>query len=438
MTEVRSSKSGEGSLWLATAAPLERFPELREPARAQVAVIGAGLTGLCAALHLSAAGRDVVVLEAGDVGAGASGRNGGQVIPGLKYDPDTLEEMFGARLGPKLVAIIAAGADRVFELIQKHGIQCAPVRAGWLQLATSESAMRPLEARVRQWRARGADVQMLDRAAAARLSGTGRYHGGLIDRRAGTIQPLDYVRGLASAARRSGVRVFTQSAAVRAERTGAEWRIHTHGGTLSSAQVVLATNAYANDLFAPLQRTFVAVPSMQVATAPLPLDLRASILPHGQAVSDTWRLLRYFRLDPAGRLIMGSRGVFGDVSLRSVAGLHYRAVREIYPQLAGVPFDHHWCGHVAMTPDHLPHLHDVAPGVVAGLGYNGRGVAMATTMGALLARRLLGESADDMGFPITPVRPMPMHRFSRFGAAIAIQYLRALDGISRFSEKLRV
>jgi glycine/D-amino acid oxidase-like deaminating enzyme len=428
---------GEESLWSATAAPLAPLPSLREAVRAQVAVIGAGYTGLSAALHLGEAGRDVVVLDAMELGDGASGRNGGQVIPGLKYDPDTLETMYPGNPGAKLVATIAAGPDLVFELIRKHGIDCDAVQSGWLQLATSESALGPIGTRVRQWRARGAAVEMLDDADVARLTGSQRYHGGLIDRRGGTVQPLAYVRGLARAAQRAGVRLFTHSAATHLERSAREWQIRTREGSVSCRQVVFATNAYSDKFVEPLQRTLVAVPSMQVATTPLPPDLRRSILPEGQSVSDTWRLLRYFRLDAQGRLVMGSRGVFGDVPLVRAAQLHYRAVREIYPQLAGISYEYHWAGFVAMTPDHLPHLHEVAPGIVAGLGYNGRGVAMATVMGTLLARRLLGEDAEALGFPVTPMRPMPLllHRFSRFGAAATIQYLRALDGMARFAER---
>ena len=426
---------GEKSLWSATTAPLESLPTLRVALRAQVVVIGAGYTGLSAGLHLGEAGRDVVVLDAMDVGDGASGRNGGQVIPGLKYDPDTLEDMYGGVQGAKLVATVGAGPDLVFELIRRHRIDCDAVRSGWLQLATSESALGPIGTRVRQWQARGAAVELLGQAEVARLTGSQRYHGGLIDRRGGTVQPLAYARGLARAAQRAGARLFTHSAATQLERSAGEWRIRTDGGSVTCRQVVFATNAYSDQFVEPLQRTVVAVPSLQVATAPLPPDLRRSILPEGQSVSDTWRLLRYFRLDAHGRLIMGSRGVFGDVPPARAARLHYRAVQEIYPQLSAIPFEYHWSGFVAMTPDHLPHLHDVAPGIVAGLGYNGRGVAMATVMGTLLARRLLGEAAQDLGFPVTPVRPIRLHRFSRFGAAAAIQYLRALDAVARFAER---
>jgi glycine/D-amino acid oxidase-like deaminating enzyme len=240
---------------------------------------------------------------------------------------------------------------------------------------------------------------------------------------------------LAQAAQRAGSRIFADSPAVKLTRAGADWRIDTPQSSVTSRVVILATDAYTGRIVDPLRRTIVAVPSFQVATAPIPDDLRRSILPEGQSASDTWHLLRYFRLDRTGRLIMGTRGYFADVPLQTAARPHYRAVAEIYPQLAGIAFDYHWGGMVGMTRDHLPHLHEIEPGLLAGLGYNGRGIAMATLMGRLLARRVLGESAMDLGFPITPMRPIPFHRFNRAGARAAIQILRALDGLAQLRER---
>jgi glycine/D-amino acid oxidase-like deaminating enzyme len=141
--------------------------------------------------------------------------------------------------------------------------------------------------------------------------------------------------------------------------------------------------------------------------------------------------LRYFRLDPTGRLVMGSRGTFADAPVAVAARHHYRAVREIYPQLEGIRYEYHWGGLVGMTRDHLPHLHEIAPGLLAGLGYNGRGVAMATVMGRILANWAIGASAAELGFPVTPHAPIPMHRVNQIGARVAIQGLRALDGLAR-------
>ncbi|MDB6083688.1 MAG: FAD-dependent oxidoreductase, partial [Gammaproteobacteria bacterium] len=431
LTPMPQTSQASQTLWSATAPPDVHREALRGGMRAEVTVVGAGYTGLSAALHLSEAGRAVVVLDSEPVGECASGRNGGQVIPGLKYDPDTLEHMFGGRVGEKLVATVAGGPDLVFDLIRRLGIDCEPIRNGWLQLATSESTLGPLAERVRQWRDRGAAVDLIDPAQTARLTGSQRYCGGLLDRRGGTVQPLRYVRGLAAAVERAGGRVFTGSAAVRLSRAGAEWQVSTAHGNVTSRHVVLATNAYSDGLVDALRRTFVAVPSLQAATAPLSEEQLRTILPERQSVSDTWRLLRYFRVDGSGRLVMGSRGAFGRTSPADAAKPQHRAVREIYPQLAGVPFDYHWSGWVAITRDHLPHLHEVSPGVVAGLGYNGRGVAMATTMGKLLARHVLGEPAAELGFPVTPIRPLCLHALSRWGAAAAIQYLRLRDAFER-------
>jgi glycine/D-amino acid oxidase-like deaminating enzyme len=433
---LNTGQTDARSLWAATAAPLAPQPQLIGPVRADVAIVGAGYTGLAAALHLSAAGRSVVVIDAVELGERASGLNGGQVIPGLKYDPDTLEEMYGPQLGPKLVATIASGADLVFQLIGRHQIACDAVRNGWLQLATSEATLGPLAARAGQWQQRGAAAQLLTRQDAVRLTGSQRYCGGWLDRRGGTLQPLSYVRGLARSALRAGCRIHAHSPALRLTRTGRAWCIETPRGELTSELVILATNAYADRLHEPLRRSVVAIPSFQVATAPIPPALRAAILLEGQAVSDTQRLLRYFRLDAGGRLIMGTRGVFGAQPLAVAARHHYRAVREIYPQLNGLPFEYHWGGLVAMTPDHLPHLHELAPGLRAALGYNGRGIAMATVLGTLLARWSLGEPPAELGFPVTPVRPMALHRCSRLGARVTIQALRALDGITRARDRL--
>jgi glycine/D-amino acid oxidase-like deaminating enzyme len=159
-----------------------------------------------------------------------------------------------------------------------------------------------------------------------------------------------------------------------------------------------------------------------------------TILPERQSASDTWHLLRYFRIDSTGRLVMGSRGVFGDAPLEVQARHLYRAVEDIFPQLEGIEYEYHWGGLVAITRDHLPRLQEVAPGLLAGFGYNGRGVAMATLIGSLLARWVSGQPAAELGFPVTPVDPLPLHVFNQLGARVAVQYFRMLDGLARMRE----
>jgi glycine/D-amino acid oxidase-like deaminating enzyme len=393
--------------------------------RADIAIVGAGFTGLSAALHLAEAGRDALVIDAHSPGWGASGRNGGQVIAGVKYDPDVLEQTHGN----SLVATVGSGPDLVFDLIERHAIDCNPVRNGWLQLAVSEATLRVAAARAAQWQARGAPVRVLDAQEAARLSGSGAYLGGWLDRRGGTVQPLAYARGLASAAQRLGARIFANSPAISLAREGDFWHLQTPQGSVQAASVVLATNAYADRLHDPLRRSVVAVPSYQIATDPLPEALRAQILPERMPVSDMRRLLRYFRTDADGRLVMGARGVYGDAPPAQAMRRQLQAVREIFPQAAGLAFPYRWGGMVAVTPDHMPHLHALAPGLLAGLGYNGRGVAMATVMGRVLADWARGSAPETLGFPVTKVTPLRLHAFSRLGVRAVVKYYAARDAL---------
>lgn len=419
------------SLWSATAPPGPATAPLTAPISAQVAIVGAGYTGLAAAVHLAEAGRDVVVLESEEVGTRASGLNGGQVIAGVKHDPQVLEQLFAPEIAARLIATVGAAPAVLFELIRRLQIDCDARPTGWLQPATSEGALRALEGRAADWRAHGAAVQILDREAIARMTGSRIYCGGLFDSRGGSVQPLAYARGLAAAALRAGVRLFTRTAALRLTPAGSGYALETAAGSVRATQVILATNAYSGRLVPALRRSVVPVPSFQVATGVLPEALRRQILPGGQAASDTRRLLRYFRLDAGGRFVLGTRGTYATSPSLCAVRHHYRAAREIYPELAGIAFEYHWGGMVAMTADHLPHLHELGPGLFAGLGYNGRGVALATTMGGELARCALGAPAAELGVPATALKPVPFHALSGLGVRATIQALRLADGWSR-------
>jgi sarcosine oxidase len=395
------------SLWAASAAPAVEAPALVGESRTEVAVIGGGFTGLAAALHLAEAGKAVVLLESGEPGWGASGRNGGQVIPGLKLDPDDIVAKFGPERGERIVAIAGGGADLVFALIARHGIACDARRNGWIQALASAKHIRLAERRVRQWRQRGAEVRLLDRAETARRLGTDRYHGAWLDPRGGSVQPLSYARGLARAAAAAGAAIHGGSPARRLTRRNGKWLVETPQGTVIAEQVVVGTNAYTDDLVPGLKRTLIPVASFQIATQPLSENVRRTILPGGEVVSDTRRLLAYFRLDRDGRLLVGGRGTpEGEADAAKYARIR-KMLAWLFPHVTQPEIVFHWGGKVALTADHLPHVHEPEPGLHIAVGYNGRGIAMATMMGKLLAERVLGAPAEVYGLPVTPIRPLP-------------------------------
>jgi glycine/D-amino acid oxidase-like deaminating enzyme len=331
-------------------------------------------------------------------------------------------------MGRRMVETVGAAPDVVFDLIAGHGIECDAVRTGWIQPAVSAPTLAVSRQRVTQWREAGADVSLLDAAETARLTGSSAYLGGMLDRRGGTVQPLSYARGLAAAAARAGAGIFAHTPATGLGRAGSGWRVATPQGEILAERVVLATNGYADRLHDGLRRSVVAVPSWQVATAPLPASLRATILPGQQSGSDMRRLLRYFRLDAAGRFVIGARGSFADPQPAALLKRLCAAAVEIFPQLIGTPFEFQWGGMVAMTQDHLPHLHVLAPGLFAGLGYNGRGVAMATVMGRELAALVAGAPPDALGLPVAKLRPQRLHAISRLGVLATVAWYRMLDG----------
>ncbi|MCX8101794.1 MAG: FAD-binding oxidoreductase [Geminicoccaceae bacterium] len=409
------------SLWTATAPPGPSCPPLEGEVEAEVAIVGGGYTGLSAALHLAERRVSVVLLEAHEPGWGASGRNGGQVIPGLKEDPDAVERILGPTFGRRAVRLSGEAPDLVFDLVARHGIACGAVRAGWIQPAPDEAGVRLQRARVEQWQRRGAPVEWLDRGAVSAALGTGLYLGGLLDRRAGSLQPLAYARGLAAAAIRAGARICGRSPALRLERAGAGWRVRSPRGAVRARTVLLCTNGYSDGLLPGLARALVPVVSVQVASAPLSENVRRSILPGGEAASDTRRLLVYFRLDPEGRLVIGGRGAASERGVRAAQARLRRLAQRMFPQLPDdLVWERAWGGRVALTENHLPFLVEPAPGLVAAAGYNGRGVAMATAMGRVLADKASGVPDDELDFPLTRLRPIPFHALHRPAMALAV------------------
>lgn len=367
------------------------------------------------------------VLEANEPGWGASGRNGGQVNPTLKYDPEQLVRMLGPERAEPLISTVSNSADLVFNLIEKHGIDCAPVRKGWMQVSYSKKGVAGLHARADQWASRGVPVQRLNAAAVAARMGSEAFAGGWLDGRAGALQPLAYARGLVGAASAAGVRIHGHSAVTALQRQGAGWHLQTAGGAQVSAdQVVLATNGYSGNLWPGMAQSILAANSFIVATKPLSGPAAESILPGQETVSTAQRLLLYFRKDSHGRLLMGGRGLFNDPSSPADFAHLERSLALLFPQLGPLEFEYRWAGRIAITRDFMPHVHEPAPGLTLALGCNGRGIALCTSLGQQLAGRLCDSKAE-FTYPVTPLQRLPMHGLQRFYIGAGVAWYSLLD-----------
>ncbi|WP_025856145.1 FAD-binding oxidoreductase [Pseudomonas sp. CHM02] len=418
------------SLWSATAPSVVPTPALGESVKVDVAIVGAGYTGLSTALHLAERGVSVCVLEANEPGWGASGRNGGQVNPTLKYDPEQLVQMYGPERAEPLISTVSNSADLVFRLIEKHGIDCAPVRKGWMQVSYSEKGVAGLHARADQWARRGVPVQRLDAPAVASRMGSDAFAGGWLDGRAGAIQPLAYARGLVAAALAAGVRIHGQSAVTSLQRQGSGWQLQTAGGAQVMAdQVVLATNGYSGNLWPGMAQSILAANSFIVATKPLTGRAAESILPGQETVSTAQRLLLYFRKDSHGRLLMGGRGLFNDPTSPTDFAHLERSLALLFPQLGPLEFEYRWAGRIAITRDFMPHVHEPAPGLTLALGCNGRGIALCTSLGQQLAGRLCDGNAE-FAYPVTALQRLPMHNLQRFYIGAGVAWYSLLDRLN--------
>lgn len=387
-----NDRAGEypASWYAATAAPLDRFAPLQGESRADVCVIGAGYTGLSAALHLAGRGLRVIVLEAHRVGFGASGRNGGQVGSGQRLDQDDLERIAGHEDARRLWDLAEEAKALVRDLIQGHAMPCA-YRPGVAQACRSDAEVAAAHAYADKLRRDyGYDqIEPLDRAGIRALIGSDAFAGGEIDRGAGHVHPLNYAIGLARAAEVAGATIH-EGSVVTGLVEGAPARVATDRGHVLADHVILACNGYLGDLVPQVSARVMPINNFIVATEPLG-DRAREILSEPVAVADSRFVVNYWRLSEDGRLLFGGGESYGyrfpDI-MRTVR----RPMLQIYPQLADAQIDYAWGGTLAITLSRLPCFLRVAPNILSASGYSGHGVAMATMAGKVLAEAVAGRA----------------------------------------------
>jgi len=395
------------SLWDETAAEPEVRNRPLPEGRIDLAIVGGGFTGLSTALHAAEAGLSAHVIEANRIGHGGSGRNVGLVNAGVWLPPSAVRAKMGEARGSAFLKRFGDGPGMVFDLIERHQIRCEATREGTIHAAHAPSGMRGLEGRFRDWRAMGAPVDLLDRDTVARRTGSAAFHGGLLDHRAGTVNPMASARGLARAAEAAGAGISTGIRATGLSPEAGGWRVDTEAGPIRAAAVVLGTNAYTDTLWPGLNRSYTTIRYFQLATEPLGADA-AHILAGRQGVWDTAPVMTSLRRDAAGRLMIGSMGRLIGTAERGLSRRWAeRRIARLFPELGPVRFEAAWDGEIAMTPDHLPRIYRLAEGLYTPIGYNGRGITTGTIFGAAIAGLLTGQDPEALPLPLTDMAAVP-------------------------------
>lgn len=419
------------SLWAATAPERTPSASLQGVEETDVAVIGAGFTGLSAAIEARKRGHAVTVLEAQAAGWGASGRNNGQVIPILtSAEPDVWVSRYG-EAGKRMVQLIGNSGDVLFDMVRDFDMQAEAEQSGWFQPAHSPGRVKLSQKRVDAWQRHGFPAELKDAKDCADLLGTEFWHGGMFNPTGGHINPLALAREMARVAEQLGAVIHEESPATSFERVGNQWVIKTANGTLKARALIMASNAYTGELaprLAPrIARSVVPVLSWQMATEPVGDNLRQTILPGRQAVSDTRGDLRFFRYDARNRLITGG-AVIGSIDVANrVRKKAAKNLAEAFPELGVPDMTHVWSGYIGMNWDRFPRVHKLGPDGWAWIGCNGRGVALGTSLGRELARAATGQPEEELALPVTEPTPFPMHGIVRRVAPTYLAWLKRQD-----------
>ena len=390
MVMPRPGSGKSGSYYAATAPAVEPRPALAGSERADVCIVGAGFTGISAALHLAERGYSVIVLEAERVGWGASGRNGGQVGSGMRESMDELERTLGPSRAEDLWALSEEAKAIIADRIVRHGIEC-DWRPGNLLASTRARCMGWIEAEAefchRRFGYRG--YRMLSRAEMREEVASECYVGGRMDAGGGHLHPLRFVLGMAAAAAGAGARIF-EGSRVQRIRWGRPAEVSTARGVVAAEHVVLAGNAYLGRLEPRLEPRIMPIVNHQLATEPLGERRARSLVRSGACVHSTKLVVDYFRCTADHRLLFGGGETYSDRPPADLEEFVRRYMLRVFPQLADVRIDHAWSGRLAITRSRLPHVGRVAPNGIFAHGFSGHGVALTQIAGKLIAEAVAG------------------------------------------------
>ena len=380
-------------------------------------------------------GIDACVLEAAELGAGASTRSGGGVSGGVNIGKSFTGKVLTR--DPEVVKVILASGHDAFSLIEtlieREKIDCYWEKRGRFVGAWTPNDYKFQESRVASLNA-GADsgAYMVPKERQREEMASDYYYGGMVVERSAKLHPALYYKGLLDAARRRKITICAKAAVKTITKAGNGWRIATSRGDIEAGDVVIATNGYTGDATPELKRRLIPLASHIIATEELPPDLASTLIPKGRTLADTKRVLCYYRMSPDGkRMVFGGRARFTPVTPAVSAPILHRFMTDRFPQLKGIRVTHAWTGNVAFTWDALPHT-GVMGGMHYALGCNGSGVAMMTYLGHQTARRIVGGANSTCGFELEEFPDFPLYNGSPNWALPAIgAYYRFRDGLSR-------
>jgi glycine/D-amino acid oxidase-like deaminating enzyme len=424
----------ERNYWLDTVTLPVEAASRPFPARVDVAVIGGGFTGLAAARTLAQRGADVAVLEAETVGWGASSRNGGMVLTGLKLGVGELTAQVGRETARRMFAASLAAIDCVEQIVREEGIDCDFHRSGHLEVACKpahyRSYARAAEVMAREFNHR---VRLVPPGELRSEIGSDRYHGGLVDEVSAGVNPARYVAGLARAAQRAGAALFERTRVERVAREANAFRVATRRGALAAREVFVATGGYTGPATPHLRRKIVPIGSYIIATEPLSEALAREVSPRNRMIFDSKNFLYYFRLTPDRRMLFGGRaGFFPETptTVRESAEILRRGMLSVFPQLRDVRVEYAWGGTLDFAFDLMPHAGQLE-GVHYALGYAGHGVAMATYLGTKMAEAMSGAPGDNpfADLPL-PGAPLGLYDGNPWFLPLAEAWYKFLDWVS--------
>jgi gamma-glutamylputrescine oxidase len=394
------------SWYAATANQKSARPALQGEVEADVCIVGAGFTGISAALELAERGYKVVVLEAERIGFGASGRNGGQIVNGYSRDLETIERRYGPDKARALGAMSLEGGDIIRERIQKYAIDC-DLRHGGFFAAFTPKQVRELDAVKAKWERHGHQhLEMVSKADVAKYVTTDRYVGGMIDKRGGHIHPLNLVLGEAAAAESLGARIFENSRVTKIE-TGTSPTVATSDGSVKAKYVLVCGNAYLGGLLPKITDRMMPVSSQVMATEPLEPALIESLLPADYCVEDANYVLDYYRRTSDNRLLYGGGIGYGGQDPKNLTAIIQPNMLKTFPQLKGAKIEFAWSGNFALTLTRIPHVGRISDAVFFSHGDSGHGVTTTHLLGKILGEVTAGHAERFDVWASLPSLPFP-------------------------------